>query len=522
LTQDAEEQGTISKESASPLVKTDIAKSDTVGVPNKRGGMSHSTRTLLVLTGVALLVNYVETMVIPGIRTIQYDLSTTATIAAWITSAYLIVGSAISPLFGKLGDVYGKKKMFLLSLSFYIVGVGIAGFSPSIYVLIAARALQGIGFAIIPLGLAIITEVYPKERVATAQGIISGTFAIGAAAGLIVGSYVVQDWGWQYAFHTALALSIVLFLVAAKILQKDKISDALISGKKSVDYVGSAILMAGITLLLLYTTEGPDLGWLSLEELAFLIPGAALFIGFFFFENKKTNPMIQLPLLRIRNVLVANLVGIISGITMFLLFFALTYYTQQPSQGGFGLGLSITDSGWTLAPSTLGMLVGGPLVGRLTQRSGPKPVLLLGSGLTLVGLALFLFNRATPFDVALDLVVALAGVVSLIVPIVNMLAIALPRESIAVGLGMNTMLRNLGGAIGPVLATTIMATYSTLVILGPGQTLPLANSTAFNYVFAIGIALMILCAAISLATKNYTFRKPTAKSLEGQKPASTP
>jgi EmrB/QacA subfamily drug resistance transporter len=448
-------------------------------------------------------------MVIPGIPTIQSDFSTTATIAAWITSAYLIVGSAISPLFGKLGDVFGKKRMFLVSLTFYVAGVGIAGFSPSIYILIAARALQGIGFAIIPLGLAIITDVFPKERVATAQGIISGTFAIGAAAGLVVGSYVVEDLGWQYAFHTALVLSIVLFAISYKILQNDTPEGI----SRSVDYTGAGILTGGITLLLLYATEGPTLGWFAMEEIAFLIPGAALFIGFFFFENKKKNPMIQLGLLKIRNVLVANLVGIVSGITMFSLFFALTYYTQLPQ--GYGLGLKVIQSGLTLAPSTLAMLVGGPLIGRLTQRSGPKPVLMIGAALTIVGLALFLFNRATTLDVALDMVVALAGVVALIVPIVNMLAISLPRESMAVGLGMNTMLRNLGGAIGPVVATVIMATYTTTLIIPGRAPMSFPTATAFNYIFAIGIGLMILVVAISLATKNYTFKKEVAPAQAG-------
>ena len=96
--------------------------------------------------------------------------------------------------------------MFLIALAFYIFGVGIAGFSPSIYFLIFSRAVQGVGFAIIPLGLAIVTDVFPKEKVATAQGIISATFAIGASAGLVIGSYVVQDLGWQYAFHTAVIL----------------------------------------------------------------------------------------------------------------------------------------------------------------------------------------------------------------------------------------------------------------------------------------------------------------------------
>ena len=186
-------------------------------------------------------------MVIPGIPAIQADFSTTATIASWITSAFLIVGAAVSPLFGKLGDIYGKKKIFLTVLLFYIAGVGLAGFSTNIYMLIASRAIQGIGFAIVPLGLAIITDIFPKERVATAQGIISGTFAIGAAAGLIIGAYVVEDLSWQWAFHTAFILSIILFFIVAVMLKKD------VPGEKSkVDITGATMLMSGIVLMLLY------------------------------------------------------------------------------------------------------------------------------------------------------------------------------------------------------------------------------------------------------------------------------
>src|SRR5208337_4748530 len=147
----------------------------------------YPTKVLLTVTAIAMLVNYVETMVIPGIPTIQADLAASTDLASWITSAFLIVGAAVAPLFGKLGDIYGKKKIFLTVLLFYIAGVGLAGFSPNIDMLIASRAIQGVGFAIIPLGLAIITDIFPRERVATAQGIISGTFAIGAAAGLIIG-----------------------------------------------------------------------------------------------------------------------------------------------------------------------------------------------------------------------------------------------------------------------------------------------------------------------------------------------
>jgi MFS family permease len=464
---------------------------------------SHATRVLLVLTGVALLVNYVETMVIPGVPTIQKDFATTATIASWITSAYLIVGSAVSPLFGKLGDIYGKKKMFLISLIFYMTGVGLAGFSPSIYFLLFARALQGMGFAIIPLSIAIITEVYPREKVAVAQGILSGTFAIGASLGLVIGSYVVQDLGWQYAFHSALILSIILFAVAAKVLNKD-IARAV---NKSVDYIGAGILMGGVTLLLLYATEGPTIGWLSNEEIAFLVPGVFLTFFFFVFESRRANPLLQMSLLRIRNVLVANLVGLVSGIVMFLLFFAVVYYSQLPP--GFGLNEDIIAAGLTLAPSTIGMLVGGIVTGRFLARTGPKPILMIGASLLGAGLLFFILNRSTATFVAADLFVALFGIVCILVPLVNMLTNSIPRENVAVGLGMNTMLRNLGGAIGPVVATTIMASYTTSVTLHVnGLNIPAVfpSATAFNIIFGLGIVLSVLVFVISIATKNYTFK----------------
>ncbi len=485
------------------MTETEKIESAAPKIPAKPP-MLNPTRILLVLTGVALLVNYVETMVIPGIPTIQSYFHTTATIASWITSAYLIVGSAVSPLFGKMGDIYGKKKMFLISLIFYMAGVGLAGFAPSIYVLLFARALQGIGFAIIPLSIAIITDVFPPERVAVAQGIISGTFAIGAAAGLIVGSYVVQDLGWQYAFHTALVLSLILFVISARVLQRD-IVNAL---NKAIDYLGAAILMGGVTLILLYVTEGPTLGWLGLEELALIIPGALLTVSFFVFENYRANPLMRLSLFRIRNVLVANLVGLLSGAIMFLLFFAVVYYAQLPKP--FGLSLDIINAGLTLAPSTLGMLIGGLVIGRILPRVGPRPILLLGAVILGGGQALFLLSRATSTDVAVDLFVALFGVICILVPLVNMLAIALPRDNVAVGLGINTMLRNLGGAIGPVVATTIMATYTTTEVVkinGFSVPLTLPSTSSFDYIFYLGIGLAVLIAFIAVATKNYTFKK---------------
>ena len=392
-----------------------------------------------------------------------------------------------------------------MALSFYTVGVGLAGFSPSIYFLIASRAVQGIGFAIIPLALAIITETFPKERIATAQGVVSATFAIGAALGLTVGAYIVQNASWQWAFHSAFILSIVLFFFIWKFLP----SGSRGTGAR-VDYETVGLLMAGISLVLLYLTEGPYEGWYTWYDLAALAAGLLLTAGFFVAEARRANPLIQLSLLRIRNVLVANGVGILSGIGMFMLFFAVTFYTQYPAP--FGLGLDILSAGLTTAPATVVMIVAGPGLGRLTVRAGPKPTLILGGLIAIVGFLLFIFNRGTTYDVMLAMAVSLAGAVGVIIPIVNMISVSLPRENVGTGLGLNTMLRNIGGAMGPVVATTIMSTYS---VTPPGSPVSFPTSTAFDYIFYFGIFSMVAVVVISLAAKNYVFGKNDPLAAQG-------
>ena len=144
-----------------------------------------------------------------------------------------------------------------------------------------------------------------------------------------------------------------------------------------MDYAGTFMLMAGVTLILVYMTEGPYLGWTSLEDLAFLILGIVLTVYFFIFESKLTSPLIRLELLRIRNVLVANLIGIISSISMFLTYFAIIYYSELPRP--YGLGLDIISTGLTLAPATIAMLFISPLIGRTLTKRGPRSIILAGS-----------------------------------------------------------------------------------------------------------------------------------------------
>ncbi|MEL9970520.1 MAG: MFS transporter [Metallosphaera sp.] len=458
---------------------------------------------LLLLVWGDLLINYVETMVVPAIPTIQNDFSISSTLASWITSAFIIVGAVVSPIFGKLADMFGRKKIYLISLAGYLVAVGIAGFSPTIYTLIGARAVQGIGYGIFPVGLAIITDVLSPEDVATAQGLLSGSVGIGTALGLIVGSYIDQNFGWQYAFHTAFVLSLIFFIVILL-----KLNDTGVRAARSVDYVGTSLLTISTLLVLIYITEGPSMGWLNFENLSFLVLGLLLMAGFIFVELKVKDPLVDMKLMKIRNVMVANLVGVVSSIALMIMYFGIIYYAQLPPP--FGLGLDILSAGLTLAPATVVMLVVGPIVGKLTGDAGPKPLLLFGSLLSIFGFSLLIINRGSPQDLVLDVIVAGTGMISIIIPLINMIAVSLPETSRGIGLGVNTLLRNLGASIGPVLATSIMTSYKNPYVLMLGNRILdvsfYPGGEAFDVMFEVAIIVILTNLGISLFTHNYKLK----------------
>jgi MFS family permease len=459
-----------------------------------------SIGVLLVLAPIILLVTYVTSMLLPAIPLIQKDFATTATTAAWITTGFLIVGTGVSPLFGKLGDVYGKKRMIMMALVCFTIGVGLAGFSTSIYMLVITMAVAGVGYAILPLALGIVSDLFPEEKVAMMQGVIMATAAVGGTLGLVGGSYVVQTLGWQYLLYTALVGSVALVALAAAFLK-----ETLKSGQARVDYSGAFTLMGGVALLLVYLSEGQSLGWLSYENLAFLVLGLVLTSSFFVLEHGRASPLIQLGLLRVRNVFVANIAGIIAGLVNYLLFFGFVYYAELPQP--FGLGFSILSTGLALLPATVAMIVVGPIMGRVVAKSGPKPVLLMGSSALVLGMLLFIFNRASTFGIVMDAVVSSVGIVCMLVPIVNMVTSSLPKQNASTGVGINWMLQNLGKSIGPILATVFLTAYADSVTHLP-------SSLAFNAIFTLGIGFAVVVAITSLATENYFFgdRRPTVDS----------
>jgi MFS family permease len=502
----------------------------------------YASTVLAILAVMALMVTYVETMVLPAFSNFEsFFRVTEASTIAWILSAYLLVGVVVTPIFGKLGDIYGKKRMLLVAMGVYTIAVSIAGFTPNIgaaiglsrpnqiYVLIAVRALQGVGMAMFPLGFAMLPEVYPPAKVGQAQGILSGMFAAGAALGLIGGGWIAQNYGWQLTYHTVIPLAILVFVLALVYIR-----ESLVRAARKIDFIGVTSLGIGLTFLMLGITEGAYWGWTnvsggSIDGAAWGVPQFFLialvaFAVFLWWEPRAPSPVVSFKDLRARNIWVSNLNGVIVGTSMFLTFTILVILGEYPAPG-FGLGEF--DAALMLVPAVIGMMVFGPIQGRMIGRFGPKPVMILGFLLILSGaLGLLGFNR-TNYEVAVDAIPLMVGNVGVLISMSNIIVLSVDPKTMGVQTGMNQTFRNLGSALGPVLVTSILASYGFSILVPNGSPppafIPFTNYhlTGYELVFALTAAMGLVGALMSLALRNYRFRADGTRSGEASAAPST-
>jgi MFS family permease len=467
--------------------------------------MSRPGAVLAVLSLASLLTSYVEAMVVPSLPKLQAALSATNEEAAWVLSAYLVVGASAAPLMGRMGDAHGKRRLYIASLGAYVAAVALAGFAPSVGYLIAVRAIQGLGLSLFPLGIAIVTDVFPRDRVATAQGILSATVAIGMTLGMIAGAYIEEYLGWRAMFHVAAALSLAVLAAAAATLPPSAPARGV-----SVDYLGSLLVGSATAAALAYLTEAPYRGWTSPGQLALAAASAALYAGFAARELSAPSPLMPPRYLGVRNVAVANAAGLVSGVYMFMLFLGVIYFAEAPPP--YGLGLGVVSAALTLLPATLAMIFLAPLIGSVVTNLGPKVSLAYGSPVSALGFLLLLGYRWSPLDLMVGSLVAGTGIVLVLIPIVNMVAVSMPAEDVSVGLGMNTLFRFLGAAVGPVVVATLMTDYQSFDVLRlGGMELVISGlpaPAAFDYTFIIAAALSIATLAIGLAAENYVLGSP--------------
>ena len=494
-------------------------------------------RTLLgILAVMALMVTYVETMVLPAFKQFYTFFDQTSgnfSTIAWILSAYLLVGVVVTPIFGKLGDLYGKKRMLVLVMGVYAAAVTVAGFTPDIgaafgvsrpnqiYVLIAVRAIQGVGMAMFPLAFSMIPEVFPQARVGQAQGIVAAMFAAGASAGLVGGGYLAQTFGWQATYHTVIPIAVTLVILAFVFLRE---SDR--HANPTLDFPGVLSLGFGLGTLMLGISEGTTWGWTTWNAARwgaltwgvpeFFVLAVLAFAFFGFWEPRAKSPVVNFAAMRPRNIWVSNVNGVIAGMLMFLVFTTETILIELP----FGPGFNQTEfeMGLIALPSTIAMLFFGPFLGRAVGRQGPKPVMALGFGLSAIGAVALIFVNRALIDLTILPILLLVGNVAVLISMTNAIVLTADRRELGIQTGMNQTFRNLGSTLAPVLVTTILGSFeATYLVSTPFGAFPVRGYAleGFQVVFAITAVLAIAGFLCTLALRNFRFLADGTRSTTG-------
>jgi EmrB/QacA subfamily drug resistance transporter len=412
----------------------------------------HPTRTLLVLALGALAYTLAQTMVVPALPEMQRQFHVDATDATWVFTVFLVSSSVTTPILGRLGDMYGKERLLLVSLGAFAAGNLVSGLGHSLEVVILGRAIQGAGGAIFPLAIGIIRDEFPAERVAMGIGLISAMFGIGGGLGLVLSGVLISGLGVDSIFW----LSLIVSLIAAWATWRF-VPESPIRVPAKVDALGGVLLALALLSLLLGVSEGNAWGWTSARILGLFAGAVVIGLAWAAWERRVDQPLVDLKLMARRPVWTTNLAALTVGLSMFSSFILIPRFVQaDPGEAGYGFAASITLSGVYLLPSALIMLVAGPLSGRLSERWGSRRPLALGT----VCASGAYFMLTVLHDQSWEIFVAGAllglGIGFAFAAMANLVVEAVPAEATGVASGINTISRSIGGAVGAQVAAAIL------------------------------------------------------------------
>lgn len=465
-----------------------------------------------------ILITYVETMVTPALPILVSDFHTNYDSLSWIITAYILSGTVSAAIFGRLADIYGKKRIFVLLAGVYTVAVSFGGFATDLPQFIAVRAVQGVGMGMFPVAYALLNDEVPRENLALAQGIISSTFTGGAAVGLVAGAYITQYYGWQWSYHSAIPIAIALLISAAIVVKESPIRR-----KESIDFAGVGALSLSVILLILGLSEGQYWGWHSIAILS-VFALSIVFLGVFVaIERVVKMPFINLRLLRVRNIFLANITGLFAMSGMFFLFYTVPALLQDPSPAGFGM--SIFHSGLIMLPAAIASMIFAPLSAAVTNRRGPKVTILIGGIVLFLSYLALLFNRQTTISVLEDTTMMGISLSFIFVGVINILLVSTPQKDAGVSTGMNVVFRNIGSSIAPAIGGVLESTFVTPVLLGVYnfpvlgmKFFPIFHSfpsnAAYDYIYVIGLVFVAIMVILTLFMKNEILGKRKGETFE--------
>lgn len=462
---------------------------------------------IALAAGVAAMT---QTLVVPLLGELPGLLHAGTAGTFWVVIAAMLAGAVISPVIGRLGDLYGKRRLVLVVLALLTAGSLLCAVADSLAPMVVGRALQGVGMAIVPLGISLLRDVLSPRRVGTAIALTSSVLGVGSAFGLPVGGIVAQLGDWHLLFWGVAALTAVIAVLVVWLVP---VAPGLAHG--SFDLVGALGMTAGLTALLLAISHGGEWGWSSPTTLALFVGAAVALVAWAWWERRVTDPLIDFATAARRPVLLTNTASVVVGFAMYAQILVVPQLLQLPVSTGHGLGHSMISAGLWMVPAGAAMMIASPVGAKLSAARGPKFSLVLGTVLIGLGYVACLVWLGSTAGLVFGTVVTNAGVGFAYgaMPALIMGSVS-PGETGAAN-GFNTLMRSIGSSMAGAVVGVIFTRLSTSV---GGVDIPLRS--AFVLVAVTGVVSSVVALLVSGVIPVRHVRTPPGN--DSRRPVAVP
>jgi EmrB/QacA subfamily drug resistance transporter len=448
---------------------------------------SRSDGVVAVLALAGIVVSLMQTLVIPIVPELPNYLDASASDAAWAVTATLLAAAVATPVVGRLGDMFGKRRLLLVSIVLLVSGSVVCALSDSLVPMIVGRTLQGLSAAVVPLGISIMRDVLPAERLAGSTALMSASLGVGGALGLPAAAFIADHYDWHMLFWISAVLGVVALALVVLVVPESTVRTG-----GTFDLLGSLSLSTGLVSLLLAVSKGGDWGWTSGTTLGLFAGAAVVFLGWGRYELRTDQPLVDLRTTARRQVLFTNLASVALGFSMFAMSLVLPQVLQLPEQTGYGLGRSMLAVGLILAPQGLVMMAMSAVSAGITRAKGPKVTLMIGAVVVAAGYGLSIVLMSEVWHIVLVACVIGGGVGFAYGAMPALIMSAVPASETAAANSLNTLMRSMGTSFASALAGVILAQLTTDF---GGHALPSENG--FKSVMALGAGSALLAFALA-------------------------
>ncbi|MFI7585459.1 MFS transporter [Spongisporangium articulatum] len=443
--------------------------------------------TVVTLCFGGLSAALTQTMVIPIQGELSQLLGTSAANASWVITATLLTAAVTMPVAGRLGDMFGKQRVLVVSAGLLVVGSLVAALSSSLLPMLVGRAVQGMAMGFIPVGISLIREVTPPKLTATAIAAVSATLGVGGAIGLPLSAWIAQDFDWHVLFWTSAALALVVTL--AVVVFVPAVNDA--QGGR-IDAVGVVGLAVGLVSVLVGVSKGNDWGWATGRTLGFLVVGVLVLLAWGFYELRQDEPLCDLRVTARRPVLLTNIAAVAVGFALMAQSIVVPQLLEMPTATGYGLGQSLLATGLWMAPAGLMMLVFAPVSSTLINRIGARGTLMIGAAVVGAGYIVAVFLMSAPWQLLIASVVSSSGIGIAYAAMPTLILGSVPLAEAGSAVGINGLMRSVGTSIASAAMVSLLT--SSTFDLG-GHAIP--TQSAFRLCFVVGAVAAFVGVAIT-------------------------